>query len=144
MKQKTLYSKKAKLLVATSAVAIASVAPTIDKFIPALNNVAHAAGEFAGGTGTQADPYLISTPQQLFKMKDFTSSHFKLTNDIDLSGHDWIPITSFSTTFDGNNFAIKNLRVETSIARTGFFQQLSVNSIVKNLTFIDAIFYLNH
>jgi hypothetical protein len=48
------------------------------------------AQDFAGGSGTAADPYLIKTPQQLSNLRNYLGSthankHFKLGNDIDLS-----------------------------------------------------------
>lgn len=49
-------------------------------------------GYFAGGTGIEGDPYLISTPQQLDNIRLATSSCFKLINDIDLNNFEWIPI----------------------------------------------------
>ena len=80
---------------------------------------------FAGGSGTEADPYQIETPKQLAKLaKDVNSGivgqthskeYFKLTKDIDLSAHRWIPIGSgsasdsfhaFSGYFDGNDKTI--------------------------------------
>ncbi len=46
---------------------------------------------------------------------DFTGCTIKLVNDIDLSGHDWVPIgndnTDFRGIFDGNNKAISNLKI---------------------------------
>ena len=48
---------------------------------------------FAGGSGTQADPYLISTPDQLNAIRQGLDKHYKLLNDIDLSAWgDWMPI----------------------------------------------------
>ena len=48
-----------------------------------------AAEDFAGGTGTQADPYLISNGQELayfveytYYLADNTGEYFKLTSDI--------------------------------------------------------------
>lgn len=62
--------------------------------------IEHAASNYAGGTGTEADPYLIETPEQLAKLavdatgKDDTAGknllegiYFKQTADIDLQGH---------------------------------------------------------
>lgn len=38
-------------------------------------------GFFAGGTGTEGDPYLITDEDQLQAMKDHLTSHFKLISD---------------------------------------------------------------
>jgi len=73
--------------------------------------------EFEGGIGTQADPYLIATPEQLDDVRNYPDKHFKQIADIDLSGYSsgegWQPIggweKSFSGTFDGNSYKITNL-----------------------------------
>lgn len=64
----------------------------------------HAAAAFAGGSGTAEDPYQIATPQQMAKLaadinsgdesKKHSGEHFKLTADLNLSAHRWIPIGS--------------------------------------------------
>jgi subtilisin family serine protease len=77
--------------------------------------------EFAGGTGTEQDPYLISTPQQLDNVRNNLSAHYKIVNDIDLAAWgNWEPIgnsgndestPAFSGTFDGNGHVIKNMTI---------------------------------
>lgn len=47
---------------------------------------------FAGGSGTEADPYQIATPQHLSNVRTELSAHFVLVADIDLTGISWIPI----------------------------------------------------
>ena len=60
---------------------------------------------FAGGTGTESDPYQIANGAQLAYLasevnkegKTYENSYFVLTADIDLNNHDWTPIgNSFS------------------------------------------------
>jgi hypothetical protein len=73
---------------------------------------------FSGGSGTPADPYLISTSEQLNTIGLFEciwDKHFKLMADIDLSaymGTSFNIIGSynypFTGVFDGNNHAISN------------------------------------
>ena len=49
-----------------------------------------AVGQFAGGSGTETDPYLISTPEQLAELKYHTGNanvHFMLLNNIDLTSY---------------------------------------------------------
>lgn len=73
----------------------------------------HAASNFAGGTGTENDPYQIATAEQLaylaVKANEGTlhslGDYYILINNIDLSDHRWVPIgrgTSIeSKYFDG-------------------------------------------
>ena len=37
---------------------------------------------FAGGSGTAEDPYLVSTPEQLEQVSNYSSSHFLQINDM--------------------------------------------------------------
>ena len=74
--------------------------------------------EFAGGSGTEADPYLISTATHLNIVRNYPDKYFEMTNDIVLKTSDysststyWEPISNFSGGFDGNGFAIENLRM---------------------------------
>ena len=100
--------------------------------IPAAVSAADAYGRFEG-SGTAADPFLISTPAKLMELRDITNSlgsasaefksyqsaYFKLTNDINMAGYDWhypmFPDNAkhFSGDFDGSGFAILNLSKNT-------------------------------
>ena len=89
--------------------------------------------QFAGGSGTEADPYLISTPEHLVELVYYLGNanmHFKLSNDIDLTsylasggaGHNggagWNPIGNnanrFYGTFNGAGFKITGLWINRS------------------------------
>lgn len=79
---------------------------------------------FAGGSGTQEDPYLISTARQLDNIRLATDACFRQTSDIDLSpfidpdGSGWEPITGFTGQYDGNMKTISGIwinRTTTSI-----------------------------
>jgi len=73
-------------------------------------------GEFAGGTGTATDPYLISTPAQLDNVRKNLSAHYKLIKDIDLANWgDWEPISPFIGSFDGDGHVIKNMTIDTAV-----------------------------
>ncbi len=73
---------------------------------------------FAGGDGTDADPYLIETPQQFNEIRNYLDKAFKLTSDLDFKDFTgWAPIGSFggirfSGKLDGNKHVIKNLTAE--------------------------------
>ena len=75
------------------------------------------AESFAGGTGTEEDPYQIANGAQLAYLAQFVNSDsnndcagecFVLTADIDLANHDWTPIgNSFADVlFDGPDYRL--------------------------------------
>lgn len=66
------------------------------------------------GSGTEEDPYLIGTAEELAGIGGSTRGrHFKQTNDIDLSAHYWTPL-SFNSYYDGGGFTITGMFVEDS------------------------------
>lgn len=90
----------------------------------------NAASAFAGGTGTKEDPYQIATAEQLAylaaRANDGTlyslGDYYILTNNIDLSAHQWVPIGRgtpqvskyFDGYFNGNGKTITGLYVDES------------------------------
>lgn len=105
---------------------------------------AQAAVVFAGGEGTNQDPYQIATADQINEVRNYLDSHFVLINDIDLIAYDsnnsWQPIgsettTEFSGHFDGNHFKISNLYVDNNDAdeNGGLFWNASNSSSIRNL-----------
>lgn len=97
------------------------------------------------GSGTALDPYQIVTRQDLESIGTdvYTySKHYKLMNDIDLSGEDWIPLpdivdsTVFSGTIDGDNHKILNMRINIDSGRSNIgFIGRSSGCTIKNLCF---------
>lgn len=105
------------------------------------------------GKGTADDPYRISTVEELteFRIKvnsvitnqAYKSYHYQLMNDIVMPEDlNWTPVGNFSYKFEGvfngNGFAIKNLRIGSLSSYyngnfVGFFGNLK-NATVKNLT----------
>ena len=82
------------------------------------------AGEFASGTGSANDPYLITNRAELAYLAkqvnsgdDYNGNNFALTADIDLSAYYWTPIGSdtypFKGNFDGRGHCVNGLKVET-------------------------------
>lgn len=93
------------------------------------------AQNYAGGSGTKNDPYLISNDMELAKLardvnngntsQAFLGKYFKLTADIDLKNGIWRPIGKyynygidngnnrlFFGKFDGNGHVIKNMHIQ--------------------------------
>ena len=118
------------------------------------------ATEFAGGSGTENDPYIIKTGAQLAYLAklgmDGTSAkdsvygtgiYYKLGASLDLSGHQWTPIAMYDkgyswTYFDGN-FDGANHKIIFNISTTsygyGLFAGLGKTSVVKNLTLYGSV-----
>lgn len=109
--------------------------------------------QFAGGSGTLEDPYQISNAEQLNNIRDYLTSHFIQTADIDLGippwneGEGWDPIgdyywtnpsISFSGDYDGNNYEITNLMINRpDRSYVGLFGA-SLNSSFQNLHLTDV------
>lgn len=100
---------------------------------------------FAGGDGSESNPFLIGTPNQLKLLEEYKTlnKYFKLISDIDLNGHTWLPIgtyvssTDFSKAFqgviDGDYHKIKNVTFnDGNVSNIGLFGYI-YNSTVKNL-----------
>ena len=114
---------------------------------------------FAGGTGTEADPYLISNGAELAYLAQQTNSgisyqgsYFALTNDIYLNdttdweswGNDTAPANEwtaigtesspFSGSFDGNGFAVHGVYInEPEAYYQGLFGYISRRSDITDL-----------
>lgn len=97
------------------------------------------------GNGTQENPYLISTAEDLVAFRDAvnggqTDACAKLTANIDLNGTgEWTPIATndapYLGTFDGAGFTIDGLTInQPSNDYLGFFAAIGTNSVVKNMT----------
>ena len=72
------------------------------------------------GSGTENDPYIISSSADLSKLKN-SSSYFKLGADIYLSAKNWTPI-DFSGVLDGDGHTLKITRdTENSTAKVALF-----------------------
>ena len=91
---------------------------------------------FCGGSGTQADPYLICTANTLDTLRqfvnlynyDYEGEYFLVVNDLDMSQFtNWEGIgtgtgmSPFKGNFDGGGHAIRNLTINTSDGYKGLF-----------------------
>lgn len=141
-----------------------------DDGVPATAWRDNAAAAFAGGSGTEADPYLITDGAQLAKVaKDvedkvtvYKDVYFRLENDIDLSAHRWNPIgvwkwyengasenKTFAGFLDGNGKTITGLIVDerTEKNSAGLFGNIgdnagaATNVGAKDLNIVDARIY---
>ncbi len=89
--------------------------------------------EFAGGSGTQEDPYLIATKEHLNNVRNHLNAHHKMIADIEFTdadfandglfynkGQGWSPIgtdysSPFTGIFDGNSHKITNLYINSTL-----------------------------
>ena len=98
---------------------------------------------FSGGTGEPDDPYLVSTADELNSIGHnprLMIAHFRLVNDIELTGVDFYIIASqyypFRGAFDGNDHTISNFSYTSQEATgIGLFGYVS-NGRIKNLGLI--------
>jgi len=102
------------------------------------------------GTGTEADPYQISTLTDLQNVAEYQHRHYKLTTDIDASdtenwngGDGFEPIgeedNSFTGTFDGQGHTISNLAIDSEDGTVGLFSVIHTEGAVENVTLTDAV-----
>lgn len=66
-------------------------------------------------------------------MKNYPSSCFVITANIDLDNHNWLPFR-FSGKLDGQNNTISNLNISRNIDNQGLFSVLENNAYINNLT----------
>lgn len=107
------------------------------------------------GSGTENDPYLISTAQELNEVRNNLTAYYKLISDIDLSdylapdgdgyndGNGWIPIGDsdnyFNGNFDGAGHSIKNLYINNDNAWwQGLFGYIYSSAEIHNLHLLDV------
>lgn len=113
--------------------------------------------EFAGGTGTTEDPYIIETAEQLAGISANFAASYRLDADIDLKDVQWQPIGAFTPMgtegeeaetpnsdyaftgiFNGNGHKISNLKIDAPSGFTvGLFGCVS-NAKIYDLTVENA------
>ena len=102
---------------------------------------------FDGGSGTEEDPYLVATAEQLNNVRYHLGKHFKQTADINLNvapyneGEGWEPIGNdwyqFTGTFDGNGKIISKLTIKSTGSYVGLFG-FADGSHIKNVKLEDV------
>ena len=115
---------------------------------------------FNGGDGSEGDPYIICTYEQLAMMDDTTAAlgkHYQLANAIDasptLTGENWTPIgkgitNQFTGSLDGGGYSIRNLTVNISVtlghAYVGFFGYIGSGAVISNIALRDVSITVDH
>lgn len=111
------------------------------------------ASGFAGGDGTQNNPFQIETAAQLAHFaktvnegEAYLYKYIVLTADIDLANKEWTPIGNHSNPFKGNfngdNHTVTGMQISGELDRVGLFGECTkhnVNSAIKNITVKDSV-----
>ena len=109
--------------------------------------------EFAGGSGSEEDPYLVANADQLYNVRNHLDKHFRQTENIDLSGYNadeggvpigsWEPIGSeespFTGTFISNGKSISNLTInQSTTGYAGLFGVTEATAQIKNVKLVNV------
>lgn len=125
----------------------------------------HQATGFASGSGTQADPWVIQSAEQLAYFAHMVTNnqsingvacrtaYYSLQQDIDLKKYIWAPIGNLSTgdgknfkgNFEGNGHVIKNMMLQWEVTNStqaiGLFSTILNGAVVQNLVLDNAYIY---
>lgn len=103
-----------------------------------MNRLAN--GLFGGGDGTELNPYLVEDAQDLNAVRNDYSAYYKQSQNIDLSIYtNWKPIhdypggIAFTGSYDGGDFIIDNLTVESDTENYLALFGLCVGAKLKNI-----------
>ena len=96
---------------------------------------------FSGGTGTEEDPFQLTSWTELDGVRGYADAYFVLMNDLDGDspdyagiGDSWSPIDDFTGTFDGDGHTLDGLTSTIG----GLFMVIRGEAIVKNLGVTNA------
>ena len=90
--------------------------------------------------------YEINTADGLYYMADNPTLSYELTADIDMGGEEWIPISYFTGSLEGNGHTISNCVINQSVPdpvtsteyNMGFFGSTRHNSVINNVHMRDV------
>ena len=103
----------------------------------------YAASSFADGDGSKNDPYQIATAEQLALLASdpsaYSGKHFSITADISLDKTidsekvDWVPISNFTGTVNGNGHVISGMTISNSSFYAGLFGTVWEGSTISGI-----------
>lgn len=90
---------------------------------------------YAYGSGTAEDPYQVWTAADLDGVRDYSDKYFIQMADIDLSGWNWEPLGRFGGYYNGGNFKIGNLEIDSPVSSSyrGLFGR-TLDAVIENVT----------
>lgn len=113
-------------------------------------------GNFAGGSGTAADPYFVASADHINRIRDHLNAHFRQMGDINFDtspyneGTGWKPIgrhidgghpdnePPFTGHFDGNNFKIKRLTIKDVTQKSHGLFGLIQDAVIENVNLVNV------
>lgn len=108
---------------------------------------AHLTPGFAGGQGTEDDPFQINSASMLNSVRHFLDSHYIQTADINLDeapwneGEGWVPIGTsaerFTGSYNGDNYLISGLMINRDAGNMGLFGYIN-GSLIQNVHLVDV------
>lgn len=102
---------------------------------PMLSTVMPAAVTLTG-SGSQDDPYLIGTAEELASLggRSFSGKSYRLKQDINMENVPMQPIKEFSDgTFDGDGHTISNLTISADDGNAGLFAETNSSTVFKDI-----------
>lgn len=96
---------------------------------------------FAGGTGTEEDPYILKSAQHWANMaatasknSNWNGVYFQLGSDINFANKDVTPVNTFEGTVDGKGYTLSNAKIgDGTASHQAFFPMLA--GTIKNINF---------
>lgn len=100
---------------------------------------------YTQGDGTEGNPYIIETPQDLQDMNEDLEAYYVLGNDLDMSDFEWTPIGSYGDPFvgqlDGAGHEITNLELVLYqsfifgevVVHAGMFGAIGSGAVITNM-----------
>ena len=105
---------------------------------------------FSGGKGTEAEPYLIATVQDLKDLSSYTNStdaskftgaFYKQTANIDMKGVSFVPVAQngeFTGSYQSDGFAVSNLKIASTVSKPAGFIAKAKGATLRGLVLADA------
>lgn len=95
---------------------------------------------YAGGSGTQSDPYILALGEDVDHIRDNPSAYYEMNQSINMSGiANFEPIPSFSGRILGNGFDIANLTItKTDGTLAAMFARIEATGVVSGIDFVSA------
>lgn len=112
-----------------------------------LSVISAHASPFAGGNGSEANPYLVGTPEALDAVRNNPSAHYRQVADIDMSAWGNWEGPDIYGSYNGNGFSISNLKIthDDPSRKGGWFGLFEsvYHGTVKNVNLINIDYSIN-